>query len=311
MNEWIQQFHFLRPHWMWALIPALILWWYLYRGRDPRLGLSDDIAPHLLNNLVTSPADRARIRPITMILPLAIVAILALAGPSFRLQPSPFAEDKSQLMLVVKNTTSMLTDDLQPSRLEQARTKAHDLLELRKGAATGLIAYSGSAHLVMPATADRAVIDHMLESLDPKIMPVDGDSLASALEIAAAQLDRAGKPGSILVIADGVQQSELAALGRWRGKHRLTVQFLVPLRDESALPRSGVPEAAEALKATAERVTVDDRDIRGIADRADRSIVALANSESPQWRDDGYLLVPILAVGILYWCRRGWSIHID
>jgi Ca-activated chloride channel family protein len=240
-----------------------------------------------------------------------VVAILSLAGPSFRQQPSPFAEDKSQLMLIVKVTPSMLTEDLQPSRLERVRTKVHDLLEIREGAETGLIAYSGSAHLVMPATADREVINHMLESLDPKIMPAEGDALSSALQIAADQLNEQDKPGSILVVADGVQGTELTAIEAWRKVNPINVQFLVPLRDAAALQRSGVPEAAGALGSTVWQVTPDTQDITSIARRADRSIVAVTNDESVQWRDDGYLLVPILAIGVLLWCRRGWSINGD
>ena len=55
MIEWFAPFHFLRPVWLLALIPTVIGWWELYRTSDPRLGLSDDIAPHLLDKLVTSP----------------------------------------------------------------------------------------------------------------------------------------------------------------------------------------------------------------------------------------------------------------
>jgi Ca-activated chloride channel family protein len=311
MSELVNQFHFLRPLWLLATIPILFLWWRLYRGRDPRLGLSDDIAPHLLDRLVTSPTDQPWFRPVTMILPLALVAIFAIAGPSYRQQPSPLAQDKSQLMLIVKVTPSMLTEDLQPTRLERVRTKIHDLLETRKGADTGLIAYSGSAHLVMPATPDGEVIDHMLESLDPSIMPTEGDSLASALQIAAEQLSDKTSPGSLLVVADSVQQTEMAAIGTWRQQNQVSVQILVPLRDDAALQRSGVPEAASALGASVHRISPDDQDINAIASAADRAIVALTDDESTQWRDDGYWLVPIMAIGVLYWCRRGWSISSD
>lgn len=310
MSQWIHQFHFLRPLWLLMLIPTVIVWWKLYRGMDPRLGLADDIAPHLLEKLVTSPADRPRVRPVTMILPLALLGSLSLAGPSFRMQPSPFAEDKSQLLLVVKITPSMLNDDLQPSRLERVRTKLHDLMELRTGADTGLIAYSGSAHLVMPATSDSGVIDHMLESLEPEVMPIEGDSLADALQIADRQLSGQSKPGSILVVADSVEEREVSAVRDRLQDDAPQVQFLVPLRDQSALDRSGVEAAAKALKnSPTQRLTSDDQDIRVIANRADRAIVGYLSDESLRWRDDGYLFVPILVLGVLLWSRRGWTME--
>jgi Ca-activated chloride channel family protein len=311
MTEFLSNFHFLRPAWLLALIPTLFLWWQLYRSRDPRLGLAGDIAPHLLEKLVTTPEDRPRIRPATLLLPLVLIAVIALTGPSFRRQPSPFAEDKSHLMLVVKMTPSMLTEDLQPSRLERVRTKIHDLLELRKGAANGLITYSGSAHLVMPTTPDMEVIEHMLEALDPKIMPTEGDVLASALDLAARQSKPETTAGSVLLVVDGVEETQLAAVRKWREQNPFTVQIMVPLLDDAALERSGIPTVADALGAKVQRITPDDKDIRSIAAGADQAIVATDSDESTRWRDDGYFFVPILVLGVLVWCRRGWSVSDD
>lgn len=309
MSDFMVDFHFLRPGWLWLLIPAIFIWWRVLRGHDPRLGLTDDIAPHLLDELVTSPTDRSNFRPATLLLPIWVVAIIAVAGPSFRRQPSPFAEDKAQLLLVVKMTPSMETADLQPSRLERSRTKVHDLLELRKGAGTALITYSGSAHLVMPATSDDSVIDHMLESLSPSIMPVDGDALSDALEVATQLLTKKPVPGSILVIADSVQASHITQLAKWRERETTGVQFLAALPSDAALAQSGIPAAAETLGASVRRITPDPKDIEAIASRADRAIVAAAASDSSHWHDDGYFLVPLVAMGLLVWCRRGWSVQ--
>ena len=308
MSEFFDTFHFLRPAWLLALIPAFAIWWKLIKGNDPRLGLTDDIAPHLLDRMVTSPEERPRFRPVTLLLPIWLIAIFAIAGPSYRRIPSPFAEDASQLLLIVKMTPSMLTSDLQPSRLERVRTKLHDLLEIRKGAGTALITYSGTAHLVMPTTDDGSVIDHMLQALDPGIMPTEGDALAEALAIGSAQLQKNAKAGSILIVADSVEASQLSALATWREQNTAESQFLVPLPDEANVQQSGVPAAADAIGASVQRITPDQQDIKTVVSRANRAIVAAENSDATQWRDDGFWLIPVLALGLLLWSRRGWSI---
>ena len=66
--------------------------------------------------------------------------------------------------------------------------KIKDLLAERAGAKTALIAYSGTAHIVMPATTDGGIIDTFAQSLDPKIMPSDGDVAADALRLADTAL---------------------------------------------------------------------------------------------------------------------------
>ena len=65
--------------------------------------------------------------------------------------------------------------DVAPSRLERAKQKISDLLaRARRARAPGLIAYAGTAHLVMPLTDDRAVIEPFLAALTPDLMPSDG-----------------------------------------------------------------------------------------------------------------------------------------
>ena len=59
----------------------------------------------------------------------------------------------------------MTTPDLAPTRLDRARQKIADLLKLRDGMPAGLVAYSGSAHLVLPPTPDRDVVIGMSDGL--------------------------------------------------------------------------------------------------------------------------------------------------
>ena len=110
----------------------------------------------------------------------------------------------------------MQASDLQPSRLERAQHKLHDWLALRPGARAGLIAYSGSAHLVMPLTRDSRIVEQMAQALEPSVMPVQGEALADALKLAQQQLERAGVPGSIVVMTDSIAASQLSALAGYR-----------------------------------------------------------------------------------------------
>ncbi len=94
----------------------------------------------------------------------------------------------------------MLAEDIQPTRLERATHKIRDLLALRPGARTALIAYAGSAHLVMPLTTDARLIEEFAGELSPGLMPRPGNAPAEALTLATQllQQDDAGG-GSISV----------------------------------------------------------------------------------------------------------------
>lgn len=308
MSEWINAFHFIRPAWLLANVPAVLIWWLLRRSSDPRRSMQNDIAPHLLDRLVSKPKNRPKLRPANLLLPIWILGAISMAGPSIEKEASPFAEDKSALMIVVKMSESMLSDDLQPTRLERVRLKVHDLLKLREGSAIGLIAYSGSAHLVMPPTSDGGVIEQMFESLDPKIMPKEGDTLDEALRLADRRIELSEAPGSILVITDSVEPAVVSGLELWRDSSQTGVQFYVPVASDTPIESTGVARAATSIDASLEQLAVEDGDIAAIHRRAENSMVKASGNQSRRWRDDGYWLLPLVAIGMAFWCRRGWSI---
>ena len=170
----MDELHFLRPLWLWGLVPAALIWLGLWRLQDPVSEWKKLIDPHLLEHLLVERQRRRRLRPIHLTLVLWGLCAVALAGPTWEREPSPFADDQAGLMVLLKASTTMNSTDVQPSRLERSKHKLTDLLERREGAATGLIVYSGSAHLVMPLTRDRRIVTTMAEEISSAIMPAPG-----------------------------------------------------------------------------------------------------------------------------------------
>ena len=250
------------------------------------------------------------LRPEVVLLCVLPLGILALAGPSWRQAPSPFAEDQAAAIVVMKIAPSMQASDLQPSRLERAQHKLHDWLALRPGARAGLIAYSGSAHLVMPLTRDSRIVEQMAQALEPSVMPVQGEALADALKLAQQQLERAGVPGSIVVMTDSMAASQLPALANYHQAGGPPVQVLAMVGSRQVAAANGLDTGARSLDARLELVTADDSDVRRLAARATTSVAASnAHELEARWREEGYALVPLLALAALLWARRGWSIR--
>lgn len=302
----MDELHLLRPLWLWTLVPAFLIWFGLWRLQDRVVSWKKLIDPHLLEHLLVEKQSRRRLRPIHLTLILWVLCAVALAGPTWEREPSPFADDQAGLMVLLKASTTMNATDVRPSRLERAKHKLTDLLELREGAATGLVAYSGSAHLVMPLTRDRQIVTTMAAEISPEIMPVDGDALGEALEEAVRVLDRAGVPGSILVIADAVSPSEVDALAA--GAPDLPVQFLA-VSPPNAPVDSGIQQAARAMNANITQLTTDQADVERIARTAQTDFRAAPMDEGGEkWKDAGYYLVPFVALIALAWSRQGWVV---
>lgn len=301
------ELHLLRPLWLLGLIPLAALWWALWLRQDARGRLDRMIDPRLLPHLLVGAEAGRRLRPIHLLALVWVLTILALAGPTWEREPSPFSDDDAGLMVLLEVSATMQATDVQPTRLARSKQKLRDLLALREGQSTGLIVYSGSAHLVMPLTRDGRIITAMIEDLTPELMPVDGDALSEALTLADRFLRRAEVAGSVLVIADGVAPAQADRING--DGFALPVQFL-SVRAPGAGEDPGLRRAAAALDAGVTRLTVDRRDAEQIAARARtrlRSVAGEATSE--RWRDAGYWTLPLIALLALFWSRPGWVVR--
>lgn len=293
-------FHFMRPEWLAALAVSALIAWLLARHGDFRRAWRGLIDERLLDHLLVEEQGRGRLKLWHLIGVAWLLAALALAGPTWKREPSPFVEDRAALFIIMKVTPSMKLADIQPSRLERTVHKVRDLLELRKGALTGLIAYSGSAHLVMPLTRDAKIVGDFAAELAPEIMPRDGDAATEAVALAEERLDRSGLPGSIVVIADAMEAGQADALSS-----RYPVHVLAVASEEDPGLVAAVGKGGGILA----RVAPDTLDVERLASRAERSMVTAPESGGGErWADFGFWLIPLIAVIMLVWFRPGWVV---
>jgi Ca-activated chloride channel homolog len=210
-----EQFHFLAPWWLLALIPLLLLAWRAYRpggGDNPWRRVVDAA---LLPLLMRDHA-RTAVRAAPWLLGLAwTVAVLALANPTWERLPQRVYQTSAARVVVLDLSQTMEATDLPPSRLARARYRIEDILALSTEGQTGLVAYAGDAFTVAPLTRDANTIAALLRALDPGIMPVEGSRADLGLLKAAELLRQAGaSDGQVLLIADGIDADQTTAAQR-------------------------------------------------------------------------------------------------
>lgn len=296
--------HFLRPYWLLAIIPALLLFLGFVKRKDSVARWREVIDPHLLEHLLVGEHKKNWFNPINLLFTCWIFAVIALAGPTWQKESSPFLDDQAGLLILLKVSKTMEAKDVQPSRIERAKQKLRDILELRKGGATGLIVYSGTAHLVMPLTRDDRIIQTMVQDITPAIMPEDGDAFSAAVVLAEELVKQTGAPGSLLVLADSVSHSQLSALKSVNVS--LPVQF-ISMTPQNREVDTGILGAADVLGGSVTQLSVDSADVSTANQRAKTNFSSVAEQDgSERWRDGGYMLLPAIALCMLLWFRKGW-----
>lgn len=326
----LEMFHFLRPLWL-IPVPLILAAWWLARRREARESKTSHLmAPHLRDALTVNRDSRGWIRPVDGVVAALLLLTLGAAGPTWNKQLSPWFSETAPLVIAVEVSNSMRSNDVQPTRLDRARFKILDLIAQRTGSRTALIAYSGSAHVVMPPTTDIDVVKPFLESLDPAIMPEQGANAATVLPLALKMLGDEAAIGTLLFVNDGFEAVDVPAFAEFANRAgAMSMVALVVGTDEGGValmpdgspvvgPSGGRLETAvntdvlRRIESEADvsviRASHGDADIRRLMRRIESNL-ALADDPNAQWRDQSWLLLWPAALLTLVWFRRGWTMQ--
>ncbi len=314
-----QYFHFMRPYWLLVIIPTL---WILKNltARDDSLALwRKMMSSEILEQLTVQGNSNNLFSPKKITWLSAALVCIVLAGPSWQQQPSPFTEDSSALIIALDVSESMDQSDVQPSRLLRAKQKIIELLAIRGDANTALIAFSGSAHIVMPITNDSEMIRHFLDALDHNLMPVSGKLPQAVLPLAGSLLQSTEVPGTLLVMGDGATSETATEFSAFfeQQKHQLIVwaigdsnRVANPEDDSSIIPMqlSQLNTLADVSQGRLVLMTHDKQDIDQVNRYIENNLVVV-DDESRPWKDAGFPLVFIISALFLLWFRRGWTLQ--
>ncbi len=311
--------HFLRPQWLWALLllPVVPLVALLRQRRHAQWQAAID--PHLLAHLLEGGGRRGSGIWLALLVGL-LLAVLALAGPSWRQIEQPLWDTKTPLVIVLDLSSRSSATDLPPSRLLQARAKLAALLRERKGGEVALVAYAEEPFTVAPLTDDAGNVALFLDALTPDIMPADGQRADKALEWAAGLLRQAGaRDGDILLLSDHADVAANAQAVRIRGAgHRVsalglgTPQGAAYRSGEGRIEQARLDETSLRALATAgggnyARISADDADLRALGALQPRTGNDTRRDETAgrNWQDEGYwLLPPLLLLALLAFRKR-------
>ena len=201
----IDNFHFLRPIWLLALVPVLLFFVAMWRVNSVVTAWDKAIDKNLLPYLLDRSKNASQRTPLILLFAAWALSILALAGPVWEQLPQPVQKKEDALVIVFDLSLSMFAPDHAPNRLDLAKRKMRDILALREEGQTALVVYAGDAHTVTPLTDDVVTIEALVPSLSPNIMPLFGSKPVEAIELAIGLLDGTdANRGKVLLMTDGI-----------------------------------------------------------------------------------------------------------
>jgi Ca-activated chloride channel family protein len=325
-------FHFLRPWWLLAAVPLAALLFAWHRRRSLGGDWRDYCDPALLPHILIGTPTRASRLALWLAGLAGMLAVLALAGPTWERLPAPVFRNLAPLVVVLDLSMAMDSADLKPNRVGRARFKIEDILRARKDGQTALVVYAGDAFTVTPLTDDAATIAAQLGALSPRLMPAQGTRADLGLDMAGQLLKQAGlTAGDVLLVSSGDDAAGAeGAAARLRAQGYRVSVLGVGTAEGGPIPRPGggflkddqgriaIPQLdAKNLQAIAtaggglyrpiESGSGDLNALLGFVDRrADGAQQSGDTVHLEQWRDAGYWLLPLLLPLAALGFRRGW-----
>ncbi len=333
----LQDFHFLRPQWLWAIIPLILLVWLVRHLHKQQSGWQSVLAGHLYQHLMTSQGSKKSKPPLTLLALAWILSCLALAGPTWERLPQPVYQLNTGKVVLIDMSLSMRATDVTPDRLTRAKYKAIDLVNVINEGETGLVAYAGDAFTISPLTSDAQNLSALIPSLSPEIMPVAGSEPVLGIQAAIDLLTGAGyQQGEIFWISDGVENKQLAEIGELLRESPFRLSVLAVGTEEGApiqlatgeLMKDGrgsivIPKLnSSRLRSLAKigqgryaNMQTDDSDInyllsqtllgRDIEQDSEQSESEQADNFGDKWKEMGPYLLLLLLPLAAYSFRRG------
>jgi Ca-activated chloride channel family protein len=110
----------------------------------------------------------------------------------------------AQIIIALDVSNSMKAEDLYPNRLERAKQAISQLIDKLKGDEIGLVVFAGKAYVQLPLTTDYAAAKLFLDNIDTDIVPTQGTSLGSAIDLGVESFGGDEKKNkALIIITDG------------------------------------------------------------------------------------------------------------
>lgn len=328
-----ENFHFLRPLFLWLLLPAFVVLIIGLIGLQEEVKWKKVIAPHLRPYIIKKGSEAIKRKMQILTFVFIIITVFGVSGPTWNTVEVPEKTLGTPMVILLDLSQSMMAADIQPNRLERAKFKINDLLDANPRARIALVGFSGTAHTIIPLTNDYKIIRSHLDGLSPAIMPFPGSNLEAALEISDTLTNVTTAPATILLVSDDFDEIQFDLLQRFVMERETKIEILpintkfganIPapgnkgsLRDKqgnivhSAFNSNILQKLNSIENIQVNTLTLDKSDVELLATTVSNNLEFKEKEDKKEdnWQDQGLWFVIPFAIFVLMWFRKGWVIY--
>lgn len=130
--------------------------------------------------------------------------VIAAADPQIGSKTEEVKRKGADLMILLDVSNSMLSQDLAPNRLENAKRAIAQLIDNMHDDRIGLIVFAGQAYVQLPITTDYSAAKLFLNTINTEMVPTQGTAIGAAIDLGMKSFDfKDGTGKAMIIITDG------------------------------------------------------------------------------------------------------------
>ena len=130
--------------------------------------------------------------------------IIGIADPQIGSNMEEEKRKGADLMILLDVSNSMLSQDMAPNRLENAKQAIAQLIDNMHNDRIGIIVFAGEAYVQLPVTTDYSAAKLFLNTISTGMVPTQGTAIGSAIDLGMKSFDfKDGTGKAMIIITDG------------------------------------------------------------------------------------------------------------
>lgn len=213
------------------LLPSLILMYLITTNKDTFQKYFDKESLAKLS--VSSNALTKTTRNILFFIAI-ILMILALGRPVMDEKEHSFKQEVASIVIAIDVSKSMLATDIYPNRLNFARQKLLDIIEISKKNALAVILFAKHSFILSPVTQDFNSLKILVNNLNTQSDFENGSNIYSTLE-ATNKLLKDYENKNLILLTDGGNKQEYKKEIEFANKNNINI-YTIALATKTPTP---------------------------------------------------------------------------
>ena len=140
-----------------------------------------------------------------------LLFLLSVANFQVGAEKGEVEQEGADIVFCLDVSSSMMAEDIAPNRLARAKHAMQQTIKTLGSDRVGIVVFAGDAYIQLPLTTDHAASKMYLDNITTDMIPVQGTSIANAIEKALEAFPQnEAENRAIVLITDGENHDEKA-----------------------------------------------------------------------------------------------------